>query len=256
MQNVQPGDTATLTAKTTFAGPLQYQWRHYSDDLPGQTNQTLTLSSVTTTNTGEYTVIVRDALGVELGVQFTGRGAPARAAGDPQDPQSQILAAGTNLFLSVEIVPNTGQVSYQWFKNDVPLTAPACRRCCSPTRNPAMAVNYFVVITNSIGSTTSTVAAVTIIRDAKASPAVSAGTQSCSSPSAARRFPLFNGASTARTSSARPISFHTITNAKLANVGQYFGCRVTDFGIPFTNSLPPLFIDPTFTKRSRRGIFA
>src|SRR5207244_1233524 len=137
-----------------------------------------------------------------------------------KQPQSQILAAGTNLFLSVEIVPNTTQISYQWFKNDAPLAAPSLPTLLFTNAQPANGGSYFVVITNSIGSTTSSVAAVTIIKDTSVSSSLGGNAilrvtfGGPAPPSIQWRFKGSN------IPGATNLVF-TITNAQPANVGQY-----------------------------------
>src|SRR5439155_1947184 len=47
----------------TGALPLSYQWQFYSTNLAGATDSTLTLTSVTTSQAGPYTVTVTNAAG-------------------------------------------------------------------------------------------------------------------------------------------------------------------------------------------------
>ncbi|MBI3416172.1 MAG: VCBS repeat-containing protein [Verrucomicrobia bacterium] len=246
LQNVQPGGTATFTAKTTFAGPLQYQWRHYGVDLPGQTNQILTLPNALTPDAGEYTVVVRDADGVELGVSSPAVLSLPDAPAIRKQPASQILAAGADVSLSVEIVPTATQVGYQWFVGFTPLSVPSLPTLLLTNATIGRGGNYFVVITNSIGSTTSAVAQVTIIKDASVSTSLGGNATfriNSGGPVPSSFQWRFNGADIPGATNRS----YAITNAQPADVGQYSAVIRSDFGA-FTNTLPPTFIDPAFAK--------
>ena len=56
--NVDYGATAVFTAAASGTPPLYFQWRHYGTNLPSATNSTLTLSSVTTEDAGDFEVAV------------------------------------------------------------------------------------------------------------------------------------------------------------------------------------------------------
>lgn len=57
------GDTVTLSVLADGTPPLFYQWRRNGADLPGATEATLTLDSITTAQEGDYTVVIRNAVG-------------------------------------------------------------------------------------------------------------------------------------------------------------------------------------------------
>lgn len=52
------GNNAVLTVKSTLNAPGAYQWRMDGRDLPGQTNSSLVLNQVQTTNEGDYVVVI------------------------------------------------------------------------------------------------------------------------------------------------------------------------------------------------------
>jgi hypothetical protein len=52
------GDTIRFTVTVTGTGPFQFQWQRNEADLPGKTEQTLTLNSIRVANRGAYRVIV------------------------------------------------------------------------------------------------------------------------------------------------------------------------------------------------------
>jgi PKD repeat protein len=57
------GGNVTLQVAATGAGTLAYQWLYDDRKVPGATNDTLTLKSVTTGNAGSYDVIVSNSYG-------------------------------------------------------------------------------------------------------------------------------------------------------------------------------------------------
>lgn len=62
-RTVAEGDTVVLHVSATGSLPLSYQWQKDEVDLPGQTAATLTLTAVTTNDTGRYRVSVSNPWG-------------------------------------------------------------------------------------------------------------------------------------------------------------------------------------------------
>jgi hypothetical protein len=61
---VVPGTVEVLSFDGQGTSPLQYQWRRNGFNLPGQTNATLNLGPVSFTDSGQYTLFVRNNYGV------------------------------------------------------------------------------------------------------------------------------------------------------------------------------------------------
>ena len=57
------GQSVTFNVTATGTTPLNYQWQFNSVNLPSATNATLTLNNISTGQTGQYRVIVSNALG-------------------------------------------------------------------------------------------------------------------------------------------------------------------------------------------------
>jgi len=62
-QFVPPGSTMTLRAQATGAPPLSYQWRRNGVNIPGATNDTLTLLNVQPEDSGSFGAVVANAVG-------------------------------------------------------------------------------------------------------------------------------------------------------------------------------------------------
>ena len=62
-QTAAEGGSVTFTAPGEGTGPISYQWRKNGVAIDGQTNSTLTLSGLTATDAGQYSVFISNALG-------------------------------------------------------------------------------------------------------------------------------------------------------------------------------------------------
>jgi hypothetical protein len=65
-QTVTNGADVTFTVVATGTEPLSYRWRRNGVTIPGATNSTLTLFNVSSTNAGNYTVVVTNIAGARL----------------------------------------------------------------------------------------------------------------------------------------------------------------------------------------------
>ena len=62
-QTVIAGSSATLSAVAVGTGPIRYQWQHAGTNLPNTTNPTLALNNVQPSDSGDYAVVVSNAIG-------------------------------------------------------------------------------------------------------------------------------------------------------------------------------------------------
>ena len=65
-QNALAGDTVWLNCGADGSVPMSYQWKFNGTNLPAATNATLTLSGVTTNDTGAYALAATNAFGGDL----------------------------------------------------------------------------------------------------------------------------------------------------------------------------------------------
>ena len=70
-QTVAEGDTVVLNVSATGSLPLAYQWKKNDVNLPGKTDGTLTLTAVTTNDSGAYRVSVSNLWGTALSANAT-----------------------------------------------------------------------------------------------------------------------------------------------------------------------------------------
>ena len=156
--NISAGANMTFTSTTYGTPPLQFQWQFNGANLPNATNNFLSLTNLGAGNLGNYALVVSDFSGV-----ITSTVAPVTVLGIPtapaivMQPQSQVIAKGSNATFTVTAT-GTSPLSYQWFFNNTNLSGATN---FSFTRNNVQSTNagnYFVVVTNVVGSVTSSVA--------------------------------------------------------------------------------------------------
>jgi len=161
-QNLVLGSNFTFTAKTTFTGPLNYQWSFNGMPLSSQTNATYVLQGAQQPNLGGYTVVV------------TGPGVPGAVSSSPallrlpapplitRPPQDKLVQAGFPATLSVQTAPSATPLTYQWFFNGLPITNATSSILQLTNLKISDGGYYSVNVANNAGSTTSAVAAVTV----------------------------------------------------------------------------------------------
>ena len=154
------GETATLSAGAVGAPPLSYQWQLNGANLTAATNATLILPQAQTTDSGNYTLIVSNALGVStnanasLSVIAT---APIITT-QPTNAQSSFGNSATFAVAAVGSVP----LRYQWQKDGISILNATNASLALSNLVFAAAGNYSVWISNSIGATLSANAALTL----------------------------------------------------------------------------------------------
>jgi alpha-tubulin suppressor-like RCC1 family protein len=173
---VSVGSNVSLTVSATGTLPLFYQWQYNGTNLvnsgiggqfTGATNQTLNIKSAQTNNNGLYWVIVSSVENsvTSAVVNLTVAGAPVIT--DQPQPTNQTVAAESTVTYAVTAF-GASPLSYQWQFNGVSLvngggisgaTTPSLTVSNAQTANSG---DYSVVITNSIGSVTSSIAALTV----------------------------------------------------------------------------------------------
>jgi cyclophilin family peptidyl-prolyl cis-trans isomerase/formylglycine-generating enzyme required for sulfatase activity len=159
------GGGATFTVTATGSDPLTYQWRKDGINLSGKTGASLPLSNLTYADAGAYSVVVRNSAG-----SATSSSASLTISGPPtisQQPSDLFRGYGYSATFTVKVA-GPGPFTYQWFRGatSVSLTQ---NSASSTATYPIPAVDishdglYRVVITNSLGSTTSTPARLLVV---------------------------------------------------------------------------------------------
>ena len=182
-QTAAVGGSATFSVTATGDAPLTYQWSRDDVVLPSAQSATLTLSALTATDAGNYSVVVKNSLGAvtSVAVALTITGLPPAIV---TSPSARTVTAGSSATFAV-VATGSPTLTYQWRKAGVALTDNASATTAALTLNHVQAADaalYDVVITNSVGAATSAAAALTV---SPAAPSVtSAPTTQLSAPGA------------------------------------------------------------------------
>jgi hypothetical protein len=154
------GQTITLTAATLGLGTPTYQWLEGGSPLSGQTAASLVLSNVTTSSSGNYSVVVSNPNGsvtsapVALLVSST---KPIIVA----QPQPATRYPASSATFNVSAI-GSSPISYTWSFNSTPISG-ATNPSYTAVAGTSTAGNYSVVLSNALGSTPSSDALLTVL---------------------------------------------------------------------------------------------
>ena len=164
-RQVKAGTNITFTITATGSAPLSYQWFRNGAALPnggtvsGATTNTLTLKSVTTTDSGIYYVVVSNPVGSATSANAALTVFLLPAITDQPASQSAIVGDAISFTPGVN---GTAPLHYQWFKNTKSIAGATNLGYSLPSVQTNDNGAYYVVVTNFAGSVTSAVATLTV----------------------------------------------------------------------------------------------
>ncbi|MEI8043306.1 MAG: immunoglobulin domain-containing protein, partial [Verrucomicrobiota bacterium] len=159
-QTVAVGGSATFNVVASGTAPLSYQWRLNGSTIGGATSASFTINSVALGHAGSYTVIITNLYG-----SVTSSVATLTLAILPvitNNPASQAVLPGGSATFSITAggLPSPG---YQWRFNGAAISG-ATGTSYSLTGITAGNVGFYsVLLTNMVGSITSTPVALTVL---------------------------------------------------------------------------------------------
>jgi hypothetical protein len=160
-QTVSPGSSAGLRACLyTLGAGLRYQWQFNGATIPGATNDTLSLTNLTRSQSGDYTVTVStpgQSLRSEP-ARLTVRGLPVITT----QPVSRVVTEGQEAEFSV-VVSGEGPFTYEWLFNGAPMLGASQPTLALPNVKTTQTGNYSVRVSNPDGPTLSTSAKLTVL---------------------------------------------------------------------------------------------
>ncbi len=165
-QTTNAGATVNLSVASLGSSPA-YQWLKGGVALPGATDTTLSLPSVTGADAGNYSVVASNAFGVASSSNAV------LVVIDPPaittQPQSRTNVVATTATFTVTSLGAT-PLSYRWFSNGTNSLSDGGRISGSLTATLAISNvvvadsgNYSVLVSNAFGTATSSNAALTVI---------------------------------------------------------------------------------------------
>ena len=154
------GGNANFYASASGTTPLNYQWTFGGAPLAGATGASLALANVQPAQAGNYAVIVTNGVGSVTSVvaTLTVLVPPAITL----QPTNETVAVGASSVFQVGAT-GTSPLSYQWMFNGTPLNGASSSSLAQNNVQTNQAGNYCVIVTNSAGSLTSAVVALTVL---------------------------------------------------------------------------------------------
>ena len=249
--SVLAGGNVSFSVTASGTAPLAYQWLKNGvalangGNITGATSTTLSLANVSASDTANYSVTITNSVGkVTSGnaaltlqtIQITITSQPASAT----------VAQGNPFSLSVT-ASSTAALNYQWQKNGLNISGANSNLLTFAAVSTNDAGNYFVIITNSASSITSSIASLTVlvppaILNQPASMSVKAGTNAMFSVTASGSAPLaFQWLKNGGNISGANAATLTLTNVSAADTASY-SAKVTNSVGSITSSTASLTV--------------
>ncbi len=166
---VTAGQTATFSVTATGTAPLSYQWQKNSANISGATAASYTTPATATTDNGaKFDVIVSNSVNSQTSAMATLTvNAAAVAPTITTQPANATVNVGQTATFTV-IATGTAPLTYQWQKNSANISGATTSSYTTPvTVSGDNGAKFDVVVSNSAGSKTSTLATLIV-----SSPAV------------------------------------------------------------------------------------
>lgn len=254
-QTVTAGANVGFTVAASGTAPLRYQWRLNGANIGGATNATLTLNSVTISQSGgSYSCVISNLAGTATSSAAVLMVNPAIIApAITTQPANQSVTAGANAAFTV-VASGTAPLSYQWRLNGVNLAgATSATLTLNGVTIGQSGGSYSCVVTNAAGSATSSAAVLTVTAAAVAptittqpvNQTVTAGNNASFSVVASGTAPLsyqwrLNSANIAGATSATL----ALTGVTIGQSGGSYSCVVSNVAGTATSSAAILTANP------------
>jgi Immunoglobulin I-set domain/Immunoglobulin domain len=156
---VNIGQAISFSVTVSGTSPFSYQWQREGIDIGGATQAMLTIASVQPTDAGTYRVVVTNAAGsvTSTNASLIVRVPPTLLV----QPASVSVNVGQPASFSVT-ASGTAPLSYQWQKGGVNISGATQSIYSIASAQLSDAGDYRVVVSNSVGSVTSSVATLAV----------------------------------------------------------------------------------------------
>jgi hypothetical protein len=154
------GGSLTLSGSAIGIPPLDYQWRHAGTNIPGAITATYTKASVAPEDAGDYQLVATNLYGSGTSVVATVSVATAPAiVTDVQSATNYATLSQRFAVASGGAVP----LSYQWTHAGTNLPGATTASLLLKNLQAADAGDYQMIVTNTLGAATSSVATLTLV---------------------------------------------------------------------------------------------
>jgi Ig-like domain-containing protein/beta-propeller uncharacterized protein DUF5122 len=142
----------SFSAEAVGIEPLAYQWQFNGTNIPGATSSSFEIASAQVSDSGEYTVVVTNSLGL-----INSRSATLTVLSPLRivtQPMGQTVAPGATVTLSVEVEGHPPPI-YQWRLNGASIPGAIYPTLTLSNVQPASGGSYNVVVANVSGALSS-----------------------------------------------------------------------------------------------------
>ena len=161
---LDPGDPVGMLVVAGGSAPFSYQWFRNGVPLPGETNDLYVILAADSSSQGLYHAVVSNPVGSQTSQPAQILVALPVTILQPPPSAPTVVNEGGNFSLAVTNLGGLPPFFFQWFKDGQAITAVSTNAALNVTNTTlADAGNYYVVITNSLGSVTSSVMTVTLL---------------------------------------------------------------------------------------------
>jgi len=144
------GTAVMLNVGAVGQPPFAWQWRLNGINLPGETDATLRLASVSTGDAGDYSVVVQNAAATQTSSTAT----LTVVDSAPQivvRPAASPLPWGTDSTLSIKAI-GSGPLAYQWQLNGIDVAGATNLTLTITNAQPETAGSYSARVSNALGT--------------------------------------------------------------------------------------------------------
>ena len=165
-QTVLVGGTASFSVVASGSPTLAYQWWNGSGSITGATNSTLALNNVQLSEAGSYYVVVSNPFGStnssSATLTVTNPPPPPNPPVISSEPTNQTVLVGETASFSV-VASGSPTLTFQWRNGSGTITGATNSTLTLNNVQLSEAGNYYVVVSNSFGSTNSSSATLTVL---------------------------------------------------------------------------------------------
>lgn len=158
--HVAAGQPISLSVAVSGSGPLSYSWLFQNVAIGGANSSNLVINNAQESNEGIYRAVVTNSVGSTMSALISVRVDPAGPT-IVSNPLSRTLPASSNATFVVTAA-GSQPLAYQWFFDNAPIAGASSAQYSLGGVQSGNGGDYYVIVSNSKGSVTSTVAKLTV----------------------------------------------------------------------------------------------